>query len=150
MHGEACKLLAYMKGPAKRFYIPVYQRNYDWKRENCAQLYKDLLKLLDQPGKNHFFVKLGRIPAQKYIYRDFKAYAEQRRLSRDFARSSGESLSLSFAENKAGDMHYTKIRDDFYVWTNNDTMSKIRVLRKLFEEYGENPGELVFYLRDNG
>ena len=43
MYGEAKKLLKYMKGSDKRFVIPVYQRNYDWKIENCKQLYDDLV-----------------------------------------------------------------------------------------------------------
>ena len=33
------KLVAYMQGSNKRFVIPVYQRNYDWKIENCKQLF---------------------------------------------------------------------------------------------------------------
>ncbi|MCD8255536.1 MAG: DUF262 domain-containing protein [Oscillospiraceae bacterium] len=35
-----------MQGASKRFVIPVYQRNYDWKRENCKQLYDDLVKVV--------------------------------------------------------------------------------------------------------
>ncbi len=34
-----------MDGHDKRFVIPVYQRNYDWKTENCKQLYDDLIIL---------------------------------------------------------------------------------------------------------
>lgn len=35
--------------------IPVYQRNYDWKIENCKQLYDDLIKVIRNNRKNHFF-----------------------------------------------------------------------------------------------
>lgn len=38
MKGSEAKLLVYMEGAKKRFIIPVYQRNYDWKTENCKQL----------------------------------------------------------------------------------------------------------------
>ena len=31
MNGNAQKLIKYMDGASKRFVIPVYQRNYDWK-----------------------------------------------------------------------------------------------------------------------
>lgn len=34
-----------MEGSDKRFVIPVYQRNYDWKIENCKQRYDDLVKI---------------------------------------------------------------------------------------------------------
>lgn len=37
MKGSECRLIEYMEGSKKRFIIPVYQRNYDWKMENCQQ-----------------------------------------------------------------------------------------------------------------
>ena len=33
MKGSECRLIEYMEGAKKRFIIPVYQRNYDWKTE---------------------------------------------------------------------------------------------------------------------
>ena len=45
MKGSETKLVSYMQGSDKRFVIPVYQRNYDWKTENCKQLYDDLIKV---------------------------------------------------------------------------------------------------------
>lgn len=44
MKGTECKFVKYMEGADKRFVIPVYQRNYDWKTENCKQLYDDLVR----------------------------------------------------------------------------------------------------------
>ena len=35
-----------MEGSDKRFVIPVYQRNYDWKKENCSQLLSDLYDVI--------------------------------------------------------------------------------------------------------
>ena len=34
-----------MEGANNRYVIPVYQRKYDWKIENCRQLYEDLKKV---------------------------------------------------------------------------------------------------------
>lgn len=34
--------------------IPVYQRNYSWNKENCEQLFEDLLHV-EEEGKNHYF-----------------------------------------------------------------------------------------------
>ena len=39
MDGKAVKLIHFLEGHDKRFIIPVYQRNYSWKEENCRQLY---------------------------------------------------------------------------------------------------------------
>ncbi|MBT9775382.1 DUF4268 domain-containing protein [Clostridium sp. MCC353] len=55
MKGSETKLVAYMQGASKRFVIPVYQRNYDWRTENCKQLYNDLVTVVKSHRKSHFF-----------------------------------------------------------------------------------------------
>ena len=55
MKGDAQPLIKFFDGSDKRFIIPLYQRNYDWKEENCEQLFQDLLKLYHSERKNHFF-----------------------------------------------------------------------------------------------
>jgi len=55
MKGSETKLIAYMQGSRKRFVIPVYQRNYDWKTENCKQLFDDLIRVVQNDRRNHFF-----------------------------------------------------------------------------------------------
>ena len=46
MKGSEAKMTAFMEGADKRYVIPVYQRKYDWKNENCRQLYDDLKKIV--------------------------------------------------------------------------------------------------------
>lgn len=58
MDGKAIKLIKYLDGSEKRFIIPVYQRNYSWKIENCRQLYDDLVKLSINGRSMHFFGSL--------------------------------------------------------------------------------------------
>ena len=58
MKGSECKFVKYMEGADKRFVIPVYQRNYDWRIENCKQLYDDLVKIINAKRKSHFFGSL--------------------------------------------------------------------------------------------
>ena len=56
MKGEAVELIKIFDGADKRFIIPLYQRNYDWKEENCKQLFSDLISLHNNPKrKSHFF-----------------------------------------------------------------------------------------------
>ena len=55
MKGEAQPLIKYFDGSDKRFIIPLYQRNYDWKEDNCKQLFQDLMKLHTSGRKSHFF-----------------------------------------------------------------------------------------------
>lgn len=55
MNGQAKLLVKYLDGSDTRFIIPVYQRNYDWKIENCKQLYDDLKKVNKEGRESHFF-----------------------------------------------------------------------------------------------
>ena len=55
MKGTEKGLLKILDGADKRLYIPVYQRNYDWKKDNCELLFNDLVKLIRTDKKSHFF-----------------------------------------------------------------------------------------------
>jgi uncharacterized protein with ParB-like and HNH nuclease domain len=55
MKGSEAKLTGFMEGADKRFVIPVYQRKYNWKLENCRQLYDDLKKIIRDKRDSHFF-----------------------------------------------------------------------------------------------
>ena len=48
MKGNASYLMKFLDGSQKRFIIPVYQRNYDWKKENCKQLFDDLVSVIKE------------------------------------------------------------------------------------------------------
>ncbi|KAB7790022.1 DUF262 domain-containing protein [Bifidobacterium leontopitheci] len=55
MRGEAVKLTKMLQGTRTRFVIPVYQRNYDWKREQCKRLFDDLTDVAREERESHFF-----------------------------------------------------------------------------------------------
>lgn len=55
MKGDSKELLKFLEGSDKRFVIPVYQRNYDWKLENCQQLLSDLCDVANEGRDSHFF-----------------------------------------------------------------------------------------------
>ena len=55
MKGSEAMLLGFMEGANNRYVIPVYQRKYDWKIENCSQLYEDLKKIIRKKRSSHFF-----------------------------------------------------------------------------------------------
>jgi len=48
-------MIGFMEGNDKRFVIPVYQRKYDWKYDNCRQLYNDLKRIVLDKRDSHFF-----------------------------------------------------------------------------------------------
>lgn len=55
MKGSEAKLIEYLEGAGKRYVIPVYQRKYDWREDNCRQLYEDLKKIIRDRRESHFF-----------------------------------------------------------------------------------------------
>lgn len=55
MKGSEARMMEYMDGASKRYVIPVYQRKYDWKEENCRKLYEDLKKIVVDRRDSHFF-----------------------------------------------------------------------------------------------
>ncbi len=53
MKAEPEKLIDLMFDNKRQYQIPVYQRNYDWKKDNCTALFKDVLGAYDKE-KTHF------------------------------------------------------------------------------------------------
>ena len=53
MKAEPEHLIDLMFDNKRQYQIPVYQRNYDWKKDNCAELYNDVI-LAYNKEKSHF------------------------------------------------------------------------------------------------
>ncbi|MFQ8776132.1 MAG: DUF262 domain-containing protein [Finegoldia magna] len=81
MKGSECRLIEYMEGSKKRFIIPVYQRNYDWKIQNCKQLYDDLVKVIKNKRKSHFFGSLVSVYEPSGRNTEFLVIDGQQRLT---------------------------------------------------------------------
>jgi len=54
MKAEEKRLLQFLEGSDKNFIIPVYQRNYDWKKEQCKQLFDDIIEIVKSDFRTHF------------------------------------------------------------------------------------------------
>ena len=100
MKGDAQPLIKFFDGSDKRFIIPLYQRHYDWKEENCEQLFQDLLKMHHSDRKSHFFGS---------IVSSIQAGTEDRFIIDGQQRITTVSLLLIAMVNafKAGDIHAT-------------------------------------------
>lgn len=48
-------LLRFLESSDTNFVIPVYQRNYDWKKEHCKRLFDDCISVVKNNYKTHFF-----------------------------------------------------------------------------------------------
>ncbi|MBM2660604.1 DUF262 domain-containing protein [Helicobacter pylori] len=57
MKAEAIKLLDFIgKSQEKQFVIPIYQRLYSWKKEQCEQLWDDIIKIGGNDKMNGHFI----------------------------------------------------------------------------------------------
>lgn len=55
MNSTVTPILTFLEG-SKQFVIPIYQRTYEWKREQCLQLWDDILSIGGRTEpKPHFF-----------------------------------------------------------------------------------------------
>lgn len=81
MKGSETKLLEYMEGSKKRFVIPVYQRSYEWKRGNCEQLFDDLIAVVRQNRRSHFFGSLVSSYQPNGRYTEYLVIDGQQRLT---------------------------------------------------------------------
>ncbi len=80
MKGSEAKLVSYMQGSDKRFVIPVYQRNYDWRLDNCKQLFDDLVKIIKKNRSSHFFGSIVSVHNEG-SFNEFQVIDGQQRLT---------------------------------------------------------------------
>lgn len=71
IRGEDIQVLDEMFDSRKTFFIPVYQRNYDWKKEQCNKLIHDIEKAVDRDAREYFigsFVLVRKEDNKKSFY----------------------------------------------------------------------------------
>ena len=117
--------LAEFIGDKKTFIIPIYQRNYDWRKEHCLQLFEDIKNIVAS-GKPHF---LGTVVYQKQkegIFSDFVIVDGQQRITSvillakaicEFSDSEdiSEDLRSKFINHSLGEMkNKCKLRPNEY------------------------------------
>ncbi len=76
MKAEGIKFQKFLSESKTFFLIPVYQRNYDWKKKQCTEFLKDLEALIQGERDNHFLGSIVYIKGEdeddltKYIIID--------------------------------------------------------------------------------
>ncbi len=151
MKANENKLVRFMEGYDKNFLIPVYQRNYDWKEAQCKQLFDDLLSLIEQKRKHHFF---GSIV---YIYND-NSTSQELYIIDGQQRITTVSLLLLAISNiyKEYDKDNSNIRviDEEYLYgkyTGKEKL-KLKLIKKDFEIFHKlcnNPSNEIFESSSN-
>lgn len=68
MKGSIRRITELFDGSSKHLLIPVYQRNYDWSIKQCSRLYDDLVEIVRQDRKTHFFGAIVGDPETSFTY----------------------------------------------------------------------------------
>lgn len=58
MKADNISLLEFIGAGKRTFYIPVYQRNYDWKKLQCVTLFQDIVRIAKDENQNSHFLGL--------------------------------------------------------------------------------------------
>jgi len=75
MKASEIKFEKFLSQPKTNFIIPVYQRNYDWKKQQCQEFVQDIENIANGKKDNHFlgsivYVKGQDDDTQEYIVID--------------------------------------------------------------------------------
>lgn len=114
MNGHEEFLTDIIEGKMTRFVIPVYQRNYDWKPEQCGRLFDDLVDVATTERTEHFFGSIVSqtprgervvIDGQQRITTIFLLLAALRKQLKD-------GVVTSQKDDLADDIDYGYLRDE--------------------------------------
>ena len=146
MKGSETKLVSYMQGSDKRFIIPVYQRNYDWKIENCKQLFDDLVKIIKNNRTSHFFGSIVSVHSDG-TYNEFLVIDGQQRLTTisllllAMFNLMKDGVIIPLQSNLADKIYKTYLIDE---WQEDETRIKLKPVKndknafeKLFKDSSE-------------
>lgn len=66
------EFLRFLEGTDKNFIIPVYQRNYNWRKDQCKRLFDDLEDIISSNFRTHFLGSIVSIYSmgQEYLVID--------------------------------------------------------------------------------
>ena len=149
--GSEAKLVSYMQGSDKRFLIPVYQRNYDWKTENCKQLYDDLLKVVRRGRKSHFFGSIVSVHHDG-AFNEYLIIDGQQRLTTvsllllAMYHLMKKDILVSETGDLAEKIYKTYLIDE---WKEDDTRIKLKPVKNDQAAYGKLFGEKKAYIPDS-
>lgn len=151
MLGNAAKLVSYMEGSDKRFIIPVYQRNYDWKHDNCKQLYDDLIRVIKSGRKSHFFGSIVSVHNDG-AFNEFLIIDGQQRLTTVslLMLAMVDILNAGLITAKT-----TKLADKIYrtylvdEWQDEETRIKLKPVKNDSEAFKRLFGDKAEYIQES-
>lgn len=152
MKGSECKFVKYMEGSDKRFVIPVYQRNYDWKTDNCRQLYDDLVKIIKGRRRSHFFGSLVSVYNPDGHNEEFLVIDGQQRLTTVslLFLAMYNLMNEKIIEPRTANLKQ-RIYEEYLVdkWQPEDTRIKLKPVKNDQQAFGKLFADPSEYIRES-
>ncbi len=122
--------------------IPVYQRNYDWKKSHCEQLFADLERLIKKEKPEHFIGTVVYKEQEKDTFTEFIIIDGQQRIT------SVILLARAVYDLSQNESLRKKIYRDFIKYSSDDEFFKLQTsefdrenFKKLMEGGNFSPTE---------
>ncbi len=152
MKGSEQKLIALMQGHQNRFVIPVYQRNYDWRIEQCKQLFDDLVKVIRYKRKSHFFGSIVAVNNPDGAHEEFLVIDGQQRLTTVslllLAMTTLLKKKLIKSNKEAFDQY---LLEEYLVdkWQQGDTRIKLKPIKSDSVSYNKLFEDEEYFVKDS-
>ena len=126
---QAQPIIEFIESKQLTFYIPVYQRNYEWKKENCDQLFEDIKNGIPDPenptiAKKHYF---GNIVYDTAGHDPFKAYHEYTLIDGQQRITSIMLLLAAIRDEETDEKIKLSIENTYLKNDNADEESKVKL-----------------------
>lgn len=137
MKANENNILRFIGGTDKKFIIPVYQRPYSWKKENCVQLLKDLKDVYMFNYESHFFGSIVFVSQNNGVCEEHTIIDGQQRITtvsllllalRNYVSAHPE-LNINVNPNKITNAYLT---DEY---SNNEKKLKLKLVQGDDEAY---------------
>ncbi len=156
MDGHKEYLSDIIEGKKTRFVIPVYQRNYDWKPEQCGGCSDDLVEVSKTGREEHFFGSIVSqtprgervvIDGQQRITTVFLLFAAIRtQVEKGVVKSQEEDLAEDIAEYYLIDARHKKERKLRLKLVKNDSEAFGAILDGKDDAYSQGSNVTQNYL----
>ncbi|GAA9839950.1 hypothetical protein VN0561_10890 [Helicobacter pylori] len=135
MDAEATTLLKFIEDNNKnQFFIPIYQRLYSWEKEQCKQLWDDIIKIgRDDKMNGHF---IGFILYMKHSGNTLLIIDGQQRLT------TITLLLIALKDHLSDEVKRKEIEDHYLINSNRDGDKKFRLI------LSESDKDTLLYLID--
>ncbi|ABK78227.1 conserved hypothetical protein [Cenarchaeum symbiosum A] len=103
---------------ARQIKVPIYQRAYSWERDDCEQLWEDVLKIAGEPRANHFMgtIVCSREDGSSELIRRYTVVDGQQRLATVLllvAAWCKKAVELGVDPSRCSEMEYVFIKNQF-------------------------------------